>query len=250
MPASGDPMMIPLLDGPKHEVVMAAMHRILRPETYLEIGIEKGETLRAARCPTIGIDPGYVIEQEVIANKPECLLYRMTSDAFFERHDPAVLLGRDIDFAFLDGMHEFEFLLRDFINVERSCHRRSVVALHDCIPADLYLARRDRSDESLRATSQLQGGWCGDVWKVVHILRQYRPDLRVEAFDAAWTGLVTVTNLDPSSEVLAAAYDEAVEAFGPMDLRDYGVRRHAEELRIQDSRILLDPVLMPRHFAF
>jgi hypothetical protein len=245
-----DQTVIPVPSGPKHELVLAAMHRILRPRTYLEIGVDRGDTLRSARCPSIGIDPAFTIDQSVIGEKPECLLYRMTSDAFFERHDPAALLGRKIDFAFIDGMHQFEFLLRDFINVERCCHPGAVIALHDCVPADLYLARRVRSDESLRRTSQLQGGWCGDVWKALPILRRYRPDLRIETFDSAWTGLILISNLDPSSNVLNEAYMEALAAFFPVDLRDYGVGRHARELRMQDARILLDPATMPRHFAF
>lgn len=241
---------LPLPGGPKHEIVLNAMHRILEPRTYLEIGVDRGDTLRAARCPTIAIDPAFTIDQSAIGEKPECLFYRMPSDRFFETRDPVALLGGKIDFAFIDGMHEYEFLLRDFINVERSCHPKSIIALHDCVPVDLYLARRNRADESLRATSVLPGGWCGDVWKMVLILRKYRPDLKVTAFDSAWTGLITVTNLDPASRVLADSYIEAVAGFAPLDLRDYGVRRFINELNMQDARILMDPARLPRQMWF
>jgi hypothetical protein len=247
MPTTADSAPIPLLTGPSHVDVLTALHRILKPRTYLEIGVDRGDTLRAAQCPSIAIDPAFTIDQSVIGEKPACLLYRMPSDRFFDTHDPAALLGDSIDMAFLDGMHLYEFLLRDFINVERSCRRNSVIVLHDCMPIDLYLARRERQDESLRPTTRIPGGWCGDVWKTVLILRTYRPDLRIECFDAALTGLVIVTNLDPDSQVLSDSYVKAVEAFADVDLGAYGLRRYFDELNLRDARVLSDPIQVARY---
>nr|WP_294551807.1 class I SAM-dependent methyltransferase [uncultured Rhodopila sp.] len=247
MSTTVDSDIVSLLRGPRHDVVLAALHRILKPRTYLEIGIEKGETLRLAHCSTIAIDPAFAIDQAVLGNKPECLLYRMPSDRFFEKHDPVTLFGDRVDLAFLDGLHLYEFLLRDFINVERCCRRNSLVLLHDCLPTDLYLARRTRQDESLRPITRIQGGWCGDVWKVVLILRKYRPDLRIEVFDAALTGIVAITNLDPKSAVLSEKYVEAVDSFAAVEMRDYGLRRYFDELNILDARILTDPVQLARY---
>ena len=122
---------VPLLGGPRHEEILSALHAYLKPRTYFEIGVERGETLKLACCPSIGIDPNMKINHQAIGEKPACLLYRMASDRFFETYDPEALLGAKIDFAFLDGMHLFEFLLRDFINVERHCRRNSLIALHD-----------------------------------------------------------------------------------------------------------------------
>jgi hypothetical protein len=238
---------VPLLTGPKHDDVLAALHRILQPRTYLEIGIELGNTLAAAHCPSIAIDPDFRIDQAAIGNKPECLLYRMPSDRFFEKHDPVALLGERIDLAFLDGLHLYEFLLRDFMNVERACRRNSVIVLHDCVPTDLYLARRAREDESLRPITRIPGGWCGDVWKTVLILRKYRPDLRIESFDSALTGVVLVTNLDPKSQVLSEKYVEAVEEFAALDLRFHGIRDYFDALNLRDARLLFDPVELARY---
>ena len=145
-------------------------------------------------------------------------------------------------------MHLFEFLLRDFINVERHCRRNSLIVLHDCVPTDLYLARRHREDEALRETTRIVGGWCGDVWKMVLILREYRPDLRIYGFDAALTGMVIVTNLDPQSEALSDRYVEAVETFGALDLGEYGLQRYLDELALKDARVLTDPVELARYF--
>lgn len=233
---------VPLLAGPRHEQILGSLHEILMPRTYLEIGVEHGETLRQAHCPSIGIDPDMDIDQQTIGDKTACLLFRMSSDRFFDKYDPEALLGGKIDLAFLDGLHLFEFLLRDFINVERSCRQNSVIVLHDCVPTDPYLARRHRLDESLKGIARIPGGWCGDVWKTVLILRKYRPDLRIHSFDSALTGIVLVTNLDPGSDVLSENYAEAVETFSPLDLRDYGLRRYIDELALKDARLLTDPV--------
>jgi hypothetical protein len=238
---------VPLLTGPRHEQILAALHTHLKPRTYLEIGVERGETLRLARCPSIGIDPTMQIDQQAIGDKPACLLYRIRSDRFFDTYDPVALLGDKIDFAFLDGMHLFEFLLRDFINTERHCRRNSLIVLHDCVPTDLYLARRHREDESLQTITRVVGGWCGDVWKMVLILREYRPDLRIYAFDSALTGMIIVTNLDPRSEVLAERYVEAVETFGPLDLGHYGLKRYIDELALKDARQVADPVQLAQY---
>ncbi len=62
---------------------------------------------------------------------------------FFARHDLGGLLGKPISMAFLDGMHHFEYLLRDFINTEKHCSSNSVILLHDCLPTDRHVARRE-----------------------------------------------------------------------------------------------------------
>ena len=238
---------VPMLSGPKHELVMVALHNFLKPRTYLEIGVDRGETLRLAHCPSIGIDPVMNIDQQAIGDKDACLLFRMPSDRFFATRDPVALLGDKIDFAFLDGMHLFEFLLRDFINVERSCRRNSVIVLHDCVPTDHYLARRHRQDESLRGSTRLPGGWCGDVWKLLPILRRYRPDLQISSFDAALTGIVLVTNLNPESNVLSDHYAEAVKTYASLELREYGLKRYVDELELKDARLLGDPVQVSQY---
>ena len=35
---------VPLLAGPRHEEILSALHAHLKPRTYLEIGVEHGET--------------------------------------------------------------------------------------------------------------------------------------------------------------------------------------------------------------
>jgi hypothetical protein len=61
---------VPLLAGPRHEEILSALHARLKPRTYLEIGVERGETLKLACCPSIGIDPNMQINHQAIGEKP------------------------------------------------------------------------------------------------------------------------------------------------------------------------------------
>jgi hypothetical protein len=83
-----------------------------------------------------------------------------------------------VDVAFLDGMHLFEYLLRDFIHTERVCDRNSVILLDDCLPVNIEMTDGERRPD-LRKDAELASWWTGDVWKVVEILRELRPDLRI-----------------------------------------------------------------------
>jgi hypothetical protein len=231
---------IPYWTGPIYLDVLAALHRHLAPRAYLEIGVAAGHTLSHATCAAIGIDPAFQITQEVVGSKPSCMLFQSTSDDFFAAHDPAALLGGPIDFAFLDGLHHFDALLRDFMNTERFCRPDSVIALHDCMPTDIWMARREEWDATMRARTPTPFTWTGDVWKTVQLLRLLRPDLRILGFDAQPTGLVLVTGLDPDSTVLAEHYEEAVAGYAKVDLAAHGLPRYVAELGVHPAADLLE----------
>jgi hypothetical protein len=226
---------IPPLGGLFYIHALTALHEALKPRAYLEIGVEHGETLRLARCASIAIDPKLQLNQDVIGEKPACLLFQLPSDDFFARHDPNLLLDGPIDFAFLDGMHWYEFLLRDFANTERCCQRNSVIALHDCVPSDVYMARRDRFDETQTRMAPTPGNWTGDVWKTLVLLRRYRPDLDIQCFNAAATGLILISHLDPSSRVIAERHDAMVAEIASVTLQEYGLGRYIAELNLRDA---------------
>lgn len=207
--------------------VLERLHRGLRPRTYLEIGTATGTSLAFADCASLAVDPGFTLDQEVIGAKPRCLFFQEDSDGFFAREDLAALLGRPVDLAFLDGMHEFEFLLRDFMGAERAATADSVIVMHDCLPTDSHVARRDPADLRHEALAPHPGWWAGDVWKAVAILQASRPDLTIRAVDAPPTGLIVVTDLDPASTVLRDGYLAAVEAWANVELN----QAEAERLR-------------------
>jgi hypothetical protein len=223
------------LQGQSYLDVLAAFHAMLQPQTYLEIGTCFGDSLALANCASLAIDPDFRLQKDVVGKKPACTLWQMGSDLFFRRHDPSAILGGPVDMAFLDGMHIWEFLLRDFANTERYCRRNSVILMHDCIPGNAYMARRDIQSTQGAEFGGADGGWAGDVWKAVVALRRFRPDLVISALDAAPTGLIVVTNLDPSSRVLTDKYFEIVDANKNLDLFDYGVERYHSEIGVEPA---------------
>ena len=225
----------PDLPGEDYTVVLERFHKTFTPQAYLEIGVSRGTSFELANCFSIGIDPNFAIEGRLLSNKPACCFFNMTSDKFFQKFDPSVILGHPIELAFLDGLHLFECLLRDFINVERYCKSNSIIVLHDCIPTDEYVCRRDIDDHKLKERSAHPDWWAGDVWKVPSILRKFRPDLRIVMFNAAPTGLVAVTGLDPSSTLLRDRYFSLVEDNKDQTLAEHG-DVHYRSLNILDTR--------------
>jgi hypothetical protein len=184
--------------------------------TYFEIGTYNGASLAPIHCASIAVDPEFRLTENVMVGKRVCHLYQETSDDFFASYDPKSILGNPIDTAFLDGMHLYEFLLRDFINIEKHCRPDSTIFLHDCLPPTFEMTNRDGK----AATLNYKDYWTGDVWKVIPILQKYRPDLKLTFFDCPPTGLVAITNLDPGSSILSARYEQAVSeaAEGPRDM--------------------------------
>jgi len=176
------------------------IHQTIRPRTYLEIGVSTGGSFTLSLPGTIdvGIDP-----EPKIANPigTRAQIFWQTSDAFFASHDLRdVLGGRDLDLAFVDGMHHFEVALRDFMHIERQGTTRTTVLVHDCYPIDEASASRTRC----------QGKWSGDVWRLIVCLKEHRPDLTISVVDVGPTGLGVITGLDPASSVLAEKYDQLV----------------------------------------
>ncbi len=187
--------------------LLARLNRELRPRTYLEIGVHTGDSLALLEPETlgIGIDPVPSIRRPINTTTQ---LFFETSDEFFARHDVRSLLGgRDLDLVFIDGMHLFEFALRDFRNVERLCGPGSVVVVHDCFPVDERSAARTRTTRT----------WTGDTWKLIPCLKTYRPDLDVVTITVGPSGLAMIRGLDPTSEVLYESYDEIIETISGLD---------------------------------
>ncbi|RYZ06888.1 MAG: hypothetical protein EOO73_13940 [Myxococcales bacterium] len=194
--------------GPTYRDVLARVHELLRPRSYLEIGVETGATLALAKHAerVIGVDPEDAkLRRELLPSHAR--VFQQTSDAFFASTSRAEALGEHpLELAFIDGMHLFEHALRDFINVEAWCAPGSTILLHDCVPLLPPTASRERRTKF----------WVGDVWKVVSILRERRPELRVRIVATAPSGLCVVRGLDPKSTVLRDQLGEIVERY-----RDY-----------------------------
>ena len=181
------------------------LHEKLSPRGYLEIGTLSGLTLTEAKCKSIAIDVKFQLDRDVVGEKPACLLYQMTSDDFFSDVD-IDSLGVSLDLIFLDGMHHYEFLLRDFCNAERRCSPSSIIIIHDCLPTDTHIARRTQDDMTLASDSSFPFWWAGDVWKAVYMLLEERPDLKIEFLDLPPTGIVVISNVNPNGKLSSNKY--------------------------------------------
>ena len=140
--------------------------------------------------------------------------------------------------AFLDGMHHFEYLLRDFMNTERCCRQHSLILLHDCLPLNMRMAEREWRVDPDEA-EETRGWWAGDVWRLLPALKKYRPDLCVTFLDCPPTGLVAITNLDPRSAIFQREYGSVLDEFGAVDLASYGLKRLWSLFPTLDTRDLV-----------
>lgn len=193
--------------GPLYLEVLARIQEHLRPRTYVEIGINRGESFALVRPQTraLGIDPEPLIEAPLGPNQR---VFAETSDDFFAGHDVRTELGGvPLDLAFIDGMHRFEFALRDFMNIEPLCARDSTVLVHDVYPLDRDTATRDRNTTF----------WTGDVWRLIPLLKKHRPDLVIHTIATPPSGLAVIRNLDPESRVIAGNLAALVEEFMAVD---------------------------------
>ena len=174
------------------------LHKKISPSNYLEIGIRHGRSLAQAECPSIGIDPSPEIKVEL----KNTTIYPNSSDYFFERLAPTILKN-DRDIMFIDGMHLFEYALRDFINCELYSHENSLIIIDDVFPGHPRQALRKRDSQV----------WTGDIWKLIPCLNQYRPDLALIAVDTSPTGLLVIIKTDSTNQVLKREYNNIINNF-------------------------------------
>jgi tetratricopeptide (TPR) repeat protein len=195
------------MHGEHYTQVLARLHAHLRPRTYVEIGVETGATLRLVQPGTLalGIDPQPVVRYPLSAG---VRIFSETSDAFFANRDArSELGGAAVDLALIDGMHHFEYALRDFMHLEPLCGRASTILVHDCFPHDRRTALRKRETYF----------WTGDVWRLIVLLKKYRPDLAVHTIATPPTGLAIIRNLDPASPLIADNLAALCEEFMALD---------------------------------
>ncbi|MEL7027396.1 MAG: class I SAM-dependent methyltransferase, partial [Pseudomonadota bacterium] len=124
---------------------------------YLEIGCRDGRILNMVQGKAIGVDPVFRLAEPILGRKPALHLFQETSDAFFAA-DRLHMLGAKPSVTFIDGMHLFEYALRDFIGAEAHADPNGVIYVHDCFPFNHAMTTRDLDN--------LPNAWAGDVWKL------------------------------------------------------------------------------------
>ena len=152
-----------------------ALARSLQARRYLEIGVAQGETFRdVAIAERTAVDPRFQFSTAGLTDE-RTRFCPQTSDAFFaaEPHLPAY------DVVFIDGLHEFGQVARDFGNAILRTHRHSVIILDDTVPNSVYSTIQD--EDAARRHKKIAGiedpAWHGDVFRIVFYLHDFWPSL-------------------------------------------------------------------------
>ena len=181
------------------------LHEIIQPKNYVEIGIRHGYSLSISpEANKIAIDPNYS-EPQMQFDVKNTAFYKMTSDHFFENNSIHSTFPNSFDLGYIDGMHLFEFALRDFINLEKNSNKQSIIIIDDVIPRTPEEASRKPNG----------GSWTGDVWKMICCLQEYRQDL-AEKFILAKsepTGCLIILGPNSQNNVLEESYDELIKKY-------------------------------------
>ena len=211
------------MHGEEYYDLLARLHNFLKPKTYLEIGVSNGLSMTKALSNTlaIGIDPVCAVDQNFVA---ETKLFNLTSNDFFASHNlHDIIDGSILDMAFIDGLHTFEQVLSDFINVESYSGPRTVILVHDCLPLDRVTA----------STERISGFWTGDVWKLLPALAKFRPDLNIFVTPTPPSGLAIITNVNAKSAIkLKKHCQQMISEFSSLTFDDF------ERMRYSHIRII------------
>ncbi|KCZ87958.1 glycosyltransferase [Hyphomonas johnsonii] len=183
--------------------VLERLHTVIKPKNYLEIGVRHGRSLALSRGQAVGVDPDPDLK---VPLPPSAEIVQQESDVFFELGSHPVLKAKP-ELIFIDGMHLFENVLRDFMHAERIASSGAVIVIDDVLPNLPEQATRERNTRV----------WTGDVWKIHACLEKYRPDLQLVLLDTAPSGLLIITGLDSKSRILWNRYNPIVREYSQSD---------------------------------
>lgn len=132
-------------------------------ESYLEIGLRRGECFREVKAAhKTSVDP----------KAQWRATYELTSDEFFKH------VQARWDLIFIDGLHSEEQVDKDVANALEHLNDGGTIVVHDCNPP--------REENQRRRPVRGAGGWNGTVWRSLVRLRATRGDLSVFTVDADW----------------------------------------------------------------
>ena len=171
---------------------------------YLEIGVFNGHVFFKIKSKfKIAVDPEFAFDflrkTGKILSNPYNLFnkyYSKTSDDFFKQDAPGLFEQKKVQLAFIDGMHEYAFALRDVENTLDYLTNDGVIILHDCNPET---ENANGSFEEWKKSGYI-GTWNGDVWRTILHLRSLRNDINVFVLDCDH-GLGVVTRGKPENKL-------------------------------------------------
>ena len=167
--------------------VLKALSERKNLKNYLEIGVFNGHIFfKINSWFKVAVDPYFAFDG--LRKLGKSLLqpanfknqyFEKPSDDFFEQNAPVVFADKKIELALIDGMHEYDFVLRDAQNTLKYLDEKGVIILHDCNPVTATSAVSHQA----WVDNGHQGVWNGDVWKMIVFFRSFHPELDVFVLD-------------------------------------------------------------------
>ena len=115
-------------------------------KSYLEIGCDRNQSF-------LNIN----IDKRVSVDPVEGGTHKMTSDEFFSNNNDK------FDIIFIDGLHQYEQVIKDVKNSLNCLTKNGIILLHDCLPRTLWN----------QVYPRINSDWNGDVWKAIVECRTY-----------------------------------------------------------------------------
>ncbi len=175
-----------------------------RLNNYLEIGVFNGRVFfRIKSTFKIAVDPAFAFDAFRKIGKTVVNPYNVFNrfiekkgDDFFDQDAPQLFAKKSCEMALIDGMHEYDFALRDVENTLKYLSNDGVIVMHDCNP----VTKEEACTFQEWKAKDFKGQWNGDVWKTIMHLRTFRDDINVFVLDCD-QGLGIITKGKPESQL-------------------------------------------------
>ena len=174
----------------------------LHAEKYLEIGVETGVTFHQINCPKkVAVDPFFRFDASSAGELNQhgsCDYHQISSDEFFQKLDRN---AESFDLVFIDGLHHYDQVMRDFAGSILFSHSKTVFLVDDVLPCDAFSALREQR-QALELRHQYSNGykgnaWHGDGYLFVLMLPVYFPLYRFQTLMEPGANPQTVIWYDP-----------------------------------------------------
>ena len=145
----------------------------IKPKNYLEIGINKCETLNEVSKYSkfcYGVDPNSNCINFIDKSQKNIFFLNTTSDNFFRSNK------KTYNVIFIDGLHTFKQVKKDLSNSFLCLNKGGWIFLHDTYPPN---------------KEHLKSNLCGDVFKILPTLKE-SVNLNFEILTLPWAYGITI----------------------------------------------------------
>jgi len=168
-----------------HSDFIAIIASIIKPQTYVELGLYQGETLSKIIPYTnqcYGVDMksnDHLINLQNNYKNKLSIIYDTTDNFFLN-------FNSKIDMAFIDADHCVTSAIKDFDNVLKLLSDDGIIFMHDTDPID---------------NSYIHPGYCGDSCKLVPLFEK-RDDINIITLPLTEAGLSIIMKKNSSRTFL------------------------------------------------